>query len=159
MSSGRAACGKFFFVVFGMAEMWFCRSGRASSCFLGCLRAYHSVCRVRLHGEKGRSLRGLPVVASSLRVATVFPCRRHALIGQFSISNEGAMDVANEMPPRAHTYFFVEVILASARRSPGFYVNTWAKDVPGWRGCQVRLGLDDTSPAASVSCGGDQQSC
>lgn len=63
------------------------------------------------------------------------------------------------MPPRAYTYFFVEVILASARRSPGFYVNTWAKDVPGWRGCQVRLGLDDTSPAASVSCGGGQQSC
>eukprot|EP00752_Nemacystus_decipiens_P005628 g5093.t1 len=43
-----------------------------------------------------------------------------------------------------------EIILASARRSPGFYVNTWAKDVPGWRGCQVRLGLDDTSPAASA---------
>ncbi|CAM9128356.1 unnamed protein product [Scytosiphon promiscuus] len=44
-----------------------------------------------------------------------------------------------------------EVILASARRSPGFYVNTWARDVPGWRGCQARLALDDTSPAASAA--------
>lgn len=43
-----------------------------------------------------------------------------------------------------------EIILASGRRSPGFYVNTWASDVPGWRGYQAQLGLDETSPAASV---------
>ncbi|CAB1119595.1 unnamed protein product [Ectocarpus sp. CCAP 1310/34] len=44
-----------------------------------------------------------------------------------------------------------EIVLASGRRSPGFYVNTWARDVPGWRGYQARLGLDDTSPAASAA--------
>ncbi|CAM9664528.1 unnamed protein product [Laminaria digitata] len=43
-----------------------------------------------------------------------------------------------------------EIILASGRRSPSFYVNTWASDVPGWRGYQAQLGLDETSPAASV---------
>lgn len=45
-----------------------------------------------------------------------------------------------------------EIILSSSRRSSGFCVNTWAaKDVPGWTGMQIRLGLDDTSPATSVS--------
>lgn len=43
-----------------------------------------------------------------------------------------------------------EMILASGRSSPRYYVNTWAKDVPNWRGFQTRLGLDETSPAASV---------
>ena len=29
-------------------------------------------------------------------------------------------------------------------------MNTWASDVPGWRGYQAQLGLDETSPAVSV---------
>lgn len=74
--------------------------------------------------------------------------------GMLSLANaENIRNTQRVRHRRAHAARVrAEIILASARRSPGFYFNTWAKDVPGWRGCQVRLGLDDTSPAASVSC-------